>query len=321
MAKQLAASLLRVNAIDLQTEARFQRGFPHVRELVDGPPDERTALGLAEKAFFGRRDFTVEWPRDVASRFLRAMTKGSAAACQTAGPLTEAEARALITAMIAPENRSREYLVESALFLLEAMQGSEWTLEAVLEGFEAMPQAALETKNLHGPIFVAWWSGMILKRVPLTVAAKARARMQAIVDRGLNPVSHRFAFVLGGESALVASGHAITPFNLLYCADQAFMAKHARFPGFVTLDPYLGWLGGDPVLEVYVELAKKLDREWATQAIEGLALLASPLAVRVLEELQKKKTLAAKVSAALAARGSPLTPPPATPKRKPTRKK
>lgn len=292
-----------MNAIDEQSEALFRRGFPHLREVLDGHPDDAGAADRAAKAFFGRRDYTTAWPRDVATRFLRAMASGSADACQTAGPLTGAEAQAVLSALTRPENTSREHLVETALFLLEALRGTGWTLDAVLSRLEGMPKSALEARNLHGPIFVAWWSGFLLKRVAPAVATKARARMQALVDRGLNSVTQQLAFVLGGERALEASGHKITPFNCLYCTDAAFIAKHARYPGFVVLDPYLAWLGGDPVLEVYVDLAKKLDREWAPQAIEGMARLASPLAVKVLEVLAGKKYLAAQVAEALASRG------------------
>lgn len=292
-----------MKSIDVAAEERFERGFPHLRELLDDHPHDTAPAAWALKAVAGRREYRTAWPREVATRFLRALKAANpTAAAQQPGPFTEAEARALLTALTNPADKTREHLVESALFLVEALRGTGWTLDAVLRCFEAMTPAARGRPNLHGPRYVAWWSGFLLLRAPAAVASRARKRMRTLVAQGLDGVTQQLAFILDGERALVASGHKITPFNLLFCSDPAFMAKHARYPGFVVLDPYLAWLGGDAVLEVYVELAKKVDREWAPLAIDGLALLSSPLAVKVLEVLSEKKYLAGQVAAALARR-------------------
>lgn len=310
----------RARAINPEAEAAFSRGYPHLRELVDGHPHDDAAAEWASKAFAGRREYDVRWPRDVAARFLRAVGAGTAEAAAKGGVLTEAEARGVLTKLTRPTDTTREFIVEAALFLVEAMLGSEWTLEAVLSLYEAMKPAQLAAPNPHGIVHVAWWSGFLLERVPPKVAAKARARIAKLVASGpLNSVTTRLGFIIGGEAALEASGHKLTPFNLLYCTDEAFIAKHAAYKGYVVLDPYLAWRGGDAVLECYVDLAKRADRESAGASIEGLARLASPLAVKVLEVLGERKHFAEQVARALASR-SAATKPRAPAKKKATKK-
>lgn len=290
-----------MNAIDGEAEAKFERGFPHYRELIDGHPHDAKAADWATRCFQGKREYLVQWPREVAHHFVRLM----GGANPKSGPVSAKEADAILEHLTKPKTILREFLVESALFLIEAMVGSEKTLDLTLSHYESRSQKELNDHNPHAIVFTAWWSGMILKRVSPAAAKKFRARMEKLIDAGpLNSVTERFAIITRGQKGLEASGHKITPFNLHYCSDPEFMAKHALYKNSVVLDPYVAWLGGEPMLEAYLQLAKKCDKEWAPSAIEGLAMLASPTAVRVLEVLATKKPLTARVEAALKGRPS-----------------
>lgn len=173
----------------------------------------------------------------------------------------------------------------------------------------------------------AWWlrlfdehetvqAGLLLSRALGATDARELAEFREVFRRAYasTPSAGPNALLLSSRPASVAAlryeppGTAPLPtivflhgFGGLLTPYVEAMGKglHDRFLVVApVLDPVGAWLGGDAVLEVYVELAKKVDREWAPLAIDGLA----PLAVKVLEVLSEKKYLAGQVAAALARR-------------------
>lgn len=62
-------------AIDSQSEALFASGWPHLRVLVSPHPHEKDPAKWALKALeaYDPDVYHVEWPREVAYRYVRAM--------------------------------------------------------------------------------------------------------------------------------------------------------------------------------------------------------------------------------------------------------
>ena len=111
-------------------EDLFARGYPHLRRLVDGHPDDQTAEATAECMLdaIDAAHYHVDWPREVAHRYVRGLANvGSSgiglsarrkdlpeadAGLRKAGPVDNAEGRTLIAALLAPDHSHYGFQVE-----------------------------------------------------------------------------------------------------------------------------------------------------------------------------------------------------------------
>jgi hypothetical protein len=306
-------------AVTPEYEELLAKGYPYLRRLVTPHPDEEQAENTAQMMLClgDPAEYFVDWPAAVARRYVRgyaasAMVGGDYQvmfdAAQDPGPVDEAEGRQLIGAMLEPEHYQRyEFHVHHALFLLEAMIGSEAVVDAALTAYEGMADldGTYSTRN-----DLAYALGFVIERLPATAQANAKARVQALVDkhadRGKVYTRDFLSYLVGGREALERSGRTLGLYCVHFCNDPELIRS-------IAADSVTAWdvqhvvRAGEPLLDALT--AKSLRQIWAPWrplVAEQLGVLASPKAVRALKELGQTKKLAPQVTAILAARGETL---------------
>ena len=182
-------------------DALLARGYPHLRRLVDGHKHDQKGKAEAfalKAAVAGKPAYRIEWPREVAHRFVRLgpgsafliWTQYSAAddeekalASQGGAPSVE-EARAIVAAMLPRHGCTYNWRVGEVALLLEAMVGSEPIVDAIVSALEALPanrfqlEKAGPDRQLAGHVF--YDLGFLLRRVSAAVRAHQRARLEAL---------------------------------------------------------------------------------------------------------------------------------------------
>lgn len=308
-------------AIDAANEARFEKGWPHLRTLVSPHPHEKDPAKWALKALdaYDPNVYFVEWPREVAYRFVRGM--GAARRKEggnniafpergdvekrvgVAGPVDEKEARAIVAQVTHPRSCHNERAIEDLLFLLEAMVGGEPVLDAALARYEAMNVKELGADNPHDVIYVAYWSGFLLRRLPEKAQARHRARMEKIMAKGKGTsVGERFLMVLRGVEGIAASGWQPGIHIAHYVDDPAFLLEHADAGPPDMQIAYLAREKSDAVLRVFAKGLRQIEAWRLPFWVDELAAVASPVATAMLKGLAGKKAVASKVEAVLAQR-------------------
>lgn len=323
-------------AVTPEYEELLAKGYPYLRRLVTPHPDEEQAENIAQMMLClgDPAEYFVDWPAAVARRYVRgyaasAMVGGDYqvmfAAAQDPGPVSEAEGRTLIAAMLEHAHYQRyEFHVHHALFLLEAMIGSEAVVDAALTEYEAMDDldGAYSTRN-----DLAYALGFVIERLPAKAQAKAKARVTALVEqhanRGKVYTRDFLSYLVGGRAALEQSGRTLGLYCVHFCNDPELIRS-------VAAEGVTGWdvqhyvRAGEPLLDALTTKGlRQIWAPWRPLVAEQLGVLASPKAVAVLKELGQTKKLANQVQAILAARGDKLGPAKARPgaSKKPTTKK
>jgi hypothetical protein len=310
----------------------FARGYPHLRRLVSPHPDEtdaeKRAIAAATDGDPGR--YHVDWPTEVAYRFVRAVancgsfgigfsrrladgyTPNAAAALALAGPVDEAEGRQLIAALLGPDHNHYEFQVEHCAFLLEAMIGTPAFVDAVLSEFEGMPDidGKYSTRN-----DVAYRLGFAIRRLPDKARKAAEARVTKLVETRPDSYTRDFlSYLVGGRKALEASERVLGLYCVHFCDDPALIRELAA-SSCGSFDAHHVVLAGDAVLDHLPKL-RNVAPPRIPGLIEELTHLASKKVEPVLNALLAKKKYAARAQAALDLRAGK---PPAT--RKPAAKK
>ncbi len=319
-------------------EELLARGYPHLRRLIEGHPHEANADAWAVKALSegDPKHYFVDWPAAVARRYVRgyadsriSMTEPwrmSAAAVDGPPdpPIDEAEARGLIASYLAGDHYDRyEFHAHHALFLVEAMIGSAITADAVLAGFEDMPDLDSEFSTRNA---IAYALGFVIRRLAPAERAHAEQRVAALVAKHAAKKTDYtrdfLSYLIGGREALEKSGRRLGLYCVHFCNDPALIRA-------VAADLVIGWdaqhvvLAGEEMLDALTpKTIKKIWKGHKERTIEQLGHLASPKAVTVLKEFGKVGAFAKLVDAALAARGGkPAAKKPAPVKAaKPTKK-
>jgi hypothetical protein len=289
----------------------YALGWPHVRVLVDKhkldkKPDE-TARGVLEEpeptSLFG-----VEWPRETAHRFVRAVPESvkSAeyeAALAKPGPVTPEEARKLIDRALSPTLTRPQLQVADFLLLLEAITSTEVVADAILSRFERYQSKDWLSDNLRNAFFTAMLApvalpaayhlGFFFLRVAETARKKYRARTDALLKKAQpgRPLHVAFDLVLhGGEAvrrhrvkALCACHHVTDDPNLVRMLSSTDEHVFSLSPRFV-------FLGGGDCLDHYAERAKALPRWTVLRFAEEFGTIKHPKMVPIMLTLSGKKT-------------------------------
>lgn len=307
-------------ASNAEYEALFAKGWPHLRTLVSPHPHEKDAAKWAAKALdaYDPDVYHVAWPREVAHRFVRAMgaarpkeagdnivfpSKADVAKrLQIAGPVAEKEARAIIEHVTHPRSCHKESAIRDLLFLLEAMVGAEPIVDSALSRYEAMKEKELDAGNPHDLVYVAYWLGFLVNRLPEKTGAKHRARMTKLATaKKQTSVRDRFQMVVGGVKGIKDSGWKPGLHIAHFANDPKFLIEHAAIGGD-ELDMQLAYQGREPMLDAFAKRLRRVPAWRLPWLVDELAVVASPTATAMLKELTVKKAVAERALAALAAR-------------------
>ncbi len=319
-------------AVNAEREELFRKGWPHLRVLVSPHPHENDAAKWAERALLASDPnvYHVEWPREVAYRFVRAMgakrpatpkdniapaDKADVAKClNRAGPVDEKEARAIVAQVTDPRSYHRQRAIEDLLYLLEAMVGAEPVIDEALKRYEKMTAKELTFRNPHDLVHVAYWIGFLLKRMPEKAAKKHRGRIEALIDEvpKASSVRGRFLMVARGVKGIEESGYKPGVHIAHYANDPEFIVKHAEASaiGKEGLDMQIAYQAkerSEDVLRAWTKLLRKVPAWRLPFLVDELAVVASPTATAMLKELANKKPVAEKVKSVLAARAGKKT--------------
>jgi hypothetical protein len=331
------ANILRAMKIarTAEYEDLFARGYPHLRRLISPHPDEadaeNRAIAAATEGDPGR--YHVDWPAEVAYRYVRALanvgefgigfsrhlaegrTPKAATALAKTGPVDETEGRALVAALLSPSHNHYEFQVEHCVFLLEAMIGTAALVDAVLGELEAMT-------DLDGPYstrnYVAYRLGFAIRRLPDKARKAAEARVAKLVATKPESFTREFlSYLIGGREALEASERRLGLYCVHFCNDPALIRElAAESCGYFDASHVV--LGGDEVLD-HLPGFRKVAPPRIPWVIEEISHLASNKVEKVLAGLLEKKKYAARAQAALDLRAGKATKKPAA--KKPATKK
>ncbi len=118
------------------------KGWPRMARLVDGHPHDKNATKSA-LAWLAAIDpkYRSDWPREVASRVMRAGPVVNHAKKQPAiekgGPPSRDEARAKLADVVANlDEHTSAFKVADFIYLIETVLGADATLDAITDGFE-----------------------------------------------------------------------------------------------------------------------------------------------------------------------------------------
>jgi len=109
-------------------------------KLVSGHPDDQNARDAAFALFHAKAPtYADEWPREVAYRFLHAMSAGDAGA-HNPGPPSEKDLAAFVRTH-APSTAHEAFKVESAILLFEVVHGAERVASEIVGHLERRADA------------------------------------------------------------------------------------------------------------------------------------------------------------------------------------
>ena len=290
----------------------YALGWPHLRVLVDKhkldkKPDE-TARSVLEVEPEPSSLFGVEWPREAATRFVRAVPESPKsaewdAALAKPGPITPEEARKLVDRALSPTLSRPQLQVADFILLLEALTSTEVVADAILGRFERYQPKDWLSDNLRNAFFTAMTApvalpaayhlGFLFLRLPEAQRKKCRARVDALLKKAQlgRPLHVAFDLVLhGGEAvrrhrvkALCACHHVTDDPNLVRMLSVS--DEHV-----LSLSPRFVYLGGFDCLDHYGERAKALPRWMVLRFTEEFGTIKHPKLVPIMLTLSGKKT-------------------------------
>lgn len=180
-------------------DERLALGYPHLRQLVDGHPDDGkkadTKARLAATNTKQLLTYRVAWPRGVAERFVRLSpntwfqdwqarppTPSELAVAAPAGTVSEEEARAILAHAVPSHGCNHSLRVRAVDFLLEQMVGAEVVVDAILGTLEQLPTPRFRAertpdRQLAGHVLNV---AHMLLRLPEERREHHRARLKAL---------------------------------------------------------------------------------------------------------------------------------------------
>jgi hypothetical protein len=268
----------------------FALGYPYLTRLVEDHPDDNaddeTLLTRVLSGTYSvdvpakialhraRTSFAVRTtPAGVLRDPLRALVARTDA-------LGEEEARTSIAAAVADVNTPGD-LVTRGLQALEAYVGPAVVADAVATALEALPAERLGDQSSTG--MFARWLGFDLLRLPDVDARALRARMEALAAKV--PEGFYRGSVRDGLDAALGKGATTTADALFPEGDparvRAIVIAEGVTPTFAP-DVRLVFLGGDELLDFYIQHAKRLNAYRLPRIIPELGALQSERAQRLL---------------------------------------
>ncbi|GAC1543229.1 MAG: hypothetical protein NVS3B10_07490 [Polyangiales bacterium] len=297
-------------SISAEQDRLYALGWPHLRRLVDkhklDKKPEETAKAVLDDPE-PPSQFGVEWPREAASRVVRAFVEspkssGWDAAISKPGPIDAAGARLLVDRALSPATIRPQLQTADFLLLLEAIVGTETVTDAVLSKFERYQPKDWLADTLRHAFFtamvtpaaltVAYHLGFLLQRLPDSLRKKFRARAEAVLKAAPpgRPLHVAFDLALhGGEAvrrnrvkALCACHHVVDDPSLV-----RQLAQHDEHA--LSLSPRFVYLGGIELLDHFSERAKSLPRWSVYRFAEEFSTIRHPKMVPIMLTLSQKK--------------------------------
>lgn len=300
-------------AFDGEGDRDFALGAPHRARLCEDADDP----GRVARAILEKGEAPKVWPRRAAGRLVRAAgvfaTKLNAKGTRDLLPdgkkaigadVDRAAAEAVVVAQFTgPFPTALD--VPELVFLVEALFGAEAAADAVTRGLEALAVDRLTSHEF--PLReAARVTGFLLLRVGEASAARRRARLAAVLARGLGKaklgkfdgatgsmsVVRGLDLALHGREGAERSGNrvgrAVEPRDLLLVHDDAaWVAAELARGGPPTKhhrpDARLAFLGGDAALAHQVEGWKKFPS--ALDVLEAFAPVRSERVVEMMLEM------------------------------------
>jgi len=301
-----------------EEDLQFALGFPHLRFLVEGHPDDQLADPVQDAETVIQKDYGTDVPARLARRRVRVLTVEHIAPDGRGGwlpervnvalgndsPVTEAEARSIIASQFQKESMGAGQ--HDLILLLEAMVGSDVVADALVTALEAVPPSELNLSHQDRDIWVHHL-GLILLRV--ASVAPLRARLEKVLEAGeaAGPPDQgaplaTLDVVLHGREGAERSGLS-DPWDLLNVNDApGFVAKQVLAANYhpASFFPYvrLAFLGGDQVLELYGTRWQKLKSTNDHRAFFlQLSAIARGKALAILHEMAASSKVKKEVTA------------------------
>ncbi len=280
-------------AFSKEQDVLFALGWPHLRWLVDGHPDDATPTD--DKLMKVCQDggvYGLVWPRGMANRFVRGFAASSDDATNSnpkwalpaLGDATDVRAEEgprLVQGLFGPE-RYNDGLVEHFVFLLEAMHGTDAVLDWILSAFEGMKNPPPRDEEACA---LATSAGLLLLRVPPAASRAAKARLEKLAKTIQGDSLREFlrSAIGGGEAAKAQGLHPSYYLNVT--DDPAAVVASAKEGEHIT-SPRMIFLGGAAVVKAIAPHWKDLEFDYEQAALaRGLAEVRLPEAMELLATL------------------------------------
>jgi hypothetical protein len=269
----------------------FALGYPHLTCLVEGHPDDAEGDLEARLTKVVSGAYSVDVPANIALHRARTSfvirTSPAGVLREPLLPIVartdalgEDEARASIATAVADRNTPGD-LIARGLGAIEAYVGPAVVADAVATALEALPVERLGNQSVTG--MFARWLGFDLLRLPEAGARELRARMEAIAAKV--PEGFYRGSVRDGLDAALGKVVRTSADALFLEGDPARVREivigEGVSPAF-ALDVRLVFLGGDELLDFYIQYAKKLNPYRLSSLIPELGALRSDRAQRLL---------------------------------------
>ena len=286
----------------------FRRGYPNLALLVDGHKDDKRAAANASKAYrSGDPDvYRVTWPRAVAHAYVRIYAAGNRVATDVdTSPPTVDELHALLARVVPGLVETYEFHTRDALYLCEAVLGSEVVAGAVLDRFEQMKDAMWKSDNFNYHEFhTADALGYIWARCPAAVARALGKRRDAILEGrpAESPLTRRLALLPDGKSAFKEGDFIFYEASLQAKDSEARRAWAARYPQLDDWSARFHWLEGCEGLLANPMKNLHATPKWRVQQLlDDYGRLKHAGVVRLIAHLANRSYVSAAAQAWLAA--------------------
>jgi len=306
-------------------KAKFERGWPHVREVARKPEMGTKALETAKEVLDSTDPiYLKKWPRLAAIKYVRASGKNSTGkltrtvktALSRENSLEPEELDKMLSTYLRMGVSRYQHQVEEFVLLLEAFYGTETALDAILSRFERFQHRQWELgqpkQNIFGiasaevvPV-VAYQMGFLLHRVAPKRKLDFVRRTLALRDRVPSGTATRrsLELVLGGGEAARRLGMCRLAACCFVMDDPELIQRlSVDDRSHTALSPRFVYLGGAELLEDYIRRTSSLPR-WATQRfIDQFGTIKHPTIVEMMAILAAKKATRAPSLKWLAAHG------------------
>jgi hypothetical protein len=263
-----------------EQQALIERGWPHLRVLVDGDPRDRRAAALADEVLAAIDPvLPIYWPRDAARHFVCKVAQVKPRA------VTVSEVDAILEHFVGRIVGYR-FIVEDALLLCEAFLGADEVAERIVARLERTTVKEWASTNPHDKLItIISLLEPLLLRASKGTAAGLTARLRELEGWDGKLPSERFRMLIESDLPLDAEKRGFVydvPVQTVNWVDLPRYLEH-EFASWL-LDPQHLWIAGPGIVDEkrHLEPMRRMPQWRVRAACEELGIIKHPIIARMM---------------------------------------